>query len=63
MAIRLLVKHIPSEAEKIKIREIVECHCDKRWAPYMIFKGEVMLEQGYSISEVENCFSEKSMKV
>lgn len=63
MAIRFQVKHIPSEAELMKVREIVECCCDKRWVSYMLFKGEVMLEQGYSISEIEKCFSKKSTKI
>lgn len=57
MAIRIPVKVRPSKGDLDKVREIVDRYIDKRWRPYMLFKGEVMLEQGYSVSDIEKQFS------
>ena len=59
MAIKLTPKRIPSADEVESVKRIVEQYCEKRWQPYMLFKGTVMLEQGYSVSEVEEHFSKK----
>ena len=60
MAIRLPDKVCPSKGDLDMVREIVDRYIDKRWRPYMLFKGEVMLRQGYSISDVEKQFSNKT---
>lgn len=59
MAIRISVKVQPSEEDLSMVRKIVDRYIDKRWRPYMLFKGEVMLGQGYSISDIEKQFSSK----
>lgn len=39
------------------VRNIVDRYVDKRWRPYMLFKGEWMLREGYSVSDIEKQFS------
>lgn len=57
MGIRIPVKVRPSENDRNMVREIVDRYIDKRWQPYMLFKVEVMLEQGYSVSDIEKQLS------
>lgn len=60
MAIRIPVKVQPSKSDLDMVRNIVDRYIDKRWRPYMLFKGEVMLQQGCSVSEIEKQFSNKT---
>ena len=60
MAIRIPVKVQPSKSDLDMVRNIVDRYIDKRWRPYMLFKGEVMLQQGYSVSEIDKQFSNKT---
>ena len=57
MAIRMPSKVQPSKSDLDMVRNIVDRYVDKRWRPYMLFKGEWMLMEGYSVSDIEKQFS------